>query len=348
MKQLVIIFLFLTTSAFGQDTIFFDSNWKESNKLHSKFYRIQKKENDKWLRIDYFSENNQIQMKGYYSSINPEIQIGYCEWFHSNGKLRHKGNYEDNNEVGEHLWYFDNGEIEALENYKLGKLDGAYKEYFKNGKISTETSFAGGLQNGYSKYYREDGSLHSEGIFKDGDKDGAWKFYDANGKLLGTTEFKTEYIFPEANLFMKLPNSKWSLSNKVEGKLTQYIFKRESVEDKKGREIIPAIMVYIEDASNYKQDIVLYSFGKQKTFIEKGIKIDKVTTWEGTDFKISIKNLVLYKCHYKEKEFDHILYMIHIITKENKGVQIYLDMTKDVADEYEPEFLKTINSLEEK
>jgi antitoxin component YwqK of YwqJK toxin-antitoxin module len=350
MKKLfqTLILCLLANSTFGQDTIYFDAKWKESNKLNSTFYRIQKKENDKWLRMDFFTENNQLQMKGYYSSINPDKEVGYFEWYFSNGKLKHKGDYEDGKAIGEHDWYSDNGKLDAIENYKSGKLDGVYKEYYKSGKLSLETLFSQGVQNGYTKYYREDGSLHSEGNFKDGDRNGVWKFYDENGKIISSNEFKTEYYFPEAKISMALPNSQWSLINKDSGKITSYVFKREEVEDDKGRKIIPAITLVIEDAGKYNQDAVLYSSWKEKPFIERGVKIDEIATWESKNYKISIKNLLLYKCHYTEKDFDHLFYMIHMISKENKGVQIYLDMTMDIAEKYEAEFLKTINSLEEK
>jgi antitoxin component YwqK of YwqJK toxin-antitoxin module len=345
--NLILVLCLFTNLTFGQDTTFFDAKWKETNKQNSKFYRIQTEEEGKWLRIDHFSENNQIQMKGYFSSINPDIRIGYFEWFHLNGKIKHTGSYSEDKPIGEHLWYFENGKIEAIENYSNGLFDGIYKEYYENGNPSSETKFINGIQNGLTRYFREDGSLESEGNTKDGDRNGEWKYFDENGNLLGTNEFKTEYFFDEAPIYLRLPNSNWYLANKEEGKTTGYIFKRESIIDSLDREIIPAIMVYFEDANDYNQDVVLYSLWKQKPFIQHGVKIGKIYTHENTEYKISIKNLVLYKCSYSEKGFDHIFYMIHMITKNNKGVQIYLDMTKEITSEFEKEFVKTIESLKE-
>ncbi len=77
------------------------------------------------------------------------------------------------------------------------------------------------------------------------------------------------------------------------------------------------------------------------------MKVDKIYTHENNEYKITINNLVLYKCSYSEKEFDHIFYMIHMITKNNKGVQVYLDMTKEITSEFEKEFVETIESLKE-
>jgi transcriptional antiterminator len=43
----------------------------------------------------------------------------------------------------------------------------------------------------------------------------------------------------------------------------------------------------------------------------------------------------------------HNLYMIHIINKDSKGIQIYLDMTKDIEKDYEQEFWTVIRSIRE-
>lgn len=342
--NLILLFI-LTFNAFGQDTTYFDSKWKETGAANSNFYRIEIKTENGFERTDFFASNNQIQMQGEYLSLNPEIKIGEFKWYHANGKLKHIGEYLDNKEIGTHKWYFDNGEIEALENYTMGKYDGEYKEFYKNGNPSSETSFSNGLQNGLTKYYREEGSLQSEGQFKNGDRDSVWKYYDEQGKLLGTNEFKTDYVIEEAAMLLKLPNSDWSLTDKIDGDLTQYYFKRTPITDKNGMEIIPAIMVFVEDASKYEQDVTLYSIWKRKSFMEKGIKIEETLIQDNENYPLTYKNAYFMKCSYSSNGLDHIFYMIHIINEENKGIQIYLDMTKDIAADYEFEFWTTIKSI---
>lgn len=343
----LIPFLILTINVVGQDTLYLDSKWKETTIDNAKFYRIELKTDRGFKRTDYFASNNQIQMNGDYLSLNPEIKTGEFKWFHENGKLKHIGEYSDNMEIGTHKWYFDNGELEAIENYSNGKLHGEYKEFNKNGKPSSETVFSNGLQNGLTKYYREDGSLHSEGQFKNGDRAGEWIYYDEQGNLLGTNEFNTDYVIEEANMFLKLPNSDWSLTEKIDGDLIQYYFKRTPITDKNGMEIIPAIMVFVEDASKYEQDVTLYSIWKRKPFMEKGIQIEETLIQDNENYPLTYKNAYFTKCSYTSNGLDHVFYMIHIINKENKGIQIYLDMTKDLVDDYESEFWKTIKSIKE-
>ena len=333
--------------SFGQDTIYFDSKWEKSDKINAKYYRIDKKVNDLWKSNDYYLETNKVQMFGEYSSLDPEIRNGVFEWYYPNGILEHKGSYKDNKKDGEHIWYYESGVVNVVETYKMDVLDGPYKVYHVNGKINVEAFYENGIQIGNTKLYRPDGTLHSEGLFKDGDREGIWKFYDDKGNLLGTNEFKRDYLIPRTNINFKLPNSFWGLAQKVDGEPSGFIFKRESIIDSEGRDVIPAIMIYSEDASQYYQDLLIYSFARQQTIIERGVIIDTIKTPNDKGYLLALKKSVMYKCHYTDNNIDHVLYMIHAITKDNIGVQIYMDMTKELADKYEIEFINSIKSITE-
>ncbi|TKG97447.1 toxin-antitoxin system YwqK family antitoxin [Puteibacter caeruleilacunae] len=340
----LILLSILTLNVLGQDTLYFDSKWKKTTADNAKFYRIELKTEIGFKRTDYFASNNQIQMCGEYISLNPEVRTGEFKWFHDNGKLKHIGAYTDNKEIGTHKWYFNNGGLEAIENYANGKLDGEYKEFNNNGKPSLETSFSNGLQNGLTKYYREDGSLHSKGQFKNGDKIGIWKYYNETGGIIGEEEYKTDYLIEEANMEIQFPSTKWQLASKTPGNMTGYIFKREEIIDKNGQKIIPAVMIYTEDASKY-QDIMVFSVDKQMPLRSKGVQINETLIHENDNYPIGYKKSILYKCSYRQGEFDHILYMAHIVTKNKIGVQILMDMTKGISNDYENEFVEILKTI---
>lgn len=65
---------------------------------------------------------------------------------------------------------------------------------------------------------------------------------------------------------------------------------------------------------------------KQKPLLTNEMKIDKILIHEDEDYPISYKNSYWNKCHYSQGDFDHILYMILIINKDKKGIQILMDM----------------------
>jgi hypothetical protein len=150
---------------------------------------------------------------------------------------------------------------------------------------------------------------------------------------------------------IKLPNSFWSLVDKVTSVRTRYLFRREPVIDSLGRAITPTIMIYIEDASQYKQDVTQFSIDKQTPIKDQGVETERMMTQKNDgNYPLSIKNSYIFKCHYTDgtsARLEHLLYMVYIITGENKGVQIYMDMTKSIAPDYEEEFISTIKSIKE-
>jgi len=339
--SLIISCLLIGCYCFSQDTTFFDSNWKKVSRVNASYFSILKKQDNKWQKTDYFAKTRQIQMRGTLSAINPEVKDGYFEWFFANGQLKHKGNYINGEETGQHFWYNQNGNIEAIENYVNGKFDGAVKEYYSNGVLKDKGVFSNGLQNGWAEYYREDGSLQSEGNFKNNNRDGIWKYYDEKGKILGADTIQTEYQLTKANLFFQLPNDEWHLA--VNEAPNHYIFKRKSVTDSQQREIIPAIMVYVTDAKKYDQNITKFSEDILKRFPD--LTIVATTKWGDQGFPLPYNNALFLSCKYSQNDVEHILYMIHIINSDNMGIQMYLDMTKDITEKYENEFWTTIKSI---
>jgi len=157
---------------------------------------------------------------------------------------------------------------------------------------------------------------------------------------------KYKFAITEGNLTLNMPNEKWQLSDSLKGNLVQYIFKRDEIIDCDGQEIVPAIMIYIDDASAYKKDIVSFALNKQQPIMQNNVKIDSIQIKdENAAYPLSMNNSIFYKCHYTSSSITHILYMIFIINKKDIGIQIYMDMTKSIADEYEKEFISVIRSI---
>jgi len=336
---------FLLTSCIccGQDTTFVDAKWNKTSRSNSLYFRIKKRQGQKWLVEDYYTKSRQLQMKGILSSLEPEIRDGYFEWYFENGQLKHKGSYINGKENGEHLWYQENGNLDANENYIDGKHEGVYEEYYPNGKLKDKSSFVNGLQTGWTEYYNEDGSKQSEGNFKKGNRDGIWKYYDKKGNLLGIDTVQIEYRLKKANMLLQLPNDEWHLA--VNEAPDHYIFKRHPVTDSKGRDIIPAIMVYVVDAKKFSQNVKSYSDDILKRFPD--LKIIETLKWGDKKYPLKYRNGLFLKAEYTQNDVGHILYLIHIINEKNIGIQIYLDMTSDIAAKYEPEFWTTIRSIKE-
>lgn len=92
--------IFLTiTVCLGQqtnDTLYFNSRWKECAKGEHTYYRLISKDSQGLFDLTDYWKNGQVQMAGKYSSLNPEIREGKFTWYYSNGKTRQIIKYDYN------------------------------------------------------------------------------------------------------------------------------------------------------------------------------------------------------------------------------------------------------------
>lgn len=152
-------------------------------------------------------------------------------------------------------------------------------------------------------------------------------------------------IIKEAGLTLTLPNSEWSLKKKVEDPATQYFFVRSKIQDDHGQSSTPNIYVVVEDASRYV-DVNQFSKEKQKEFNKFNLEIKETLTRKDKDYPLGDMDAIFIKSTV-ELGTNQVLYMIHLINKEKKGVQIYLYMDENRYEEYGSELWTTIKSIRE-
>ncbi len=126
MKNLLLIFLFLTTITIAQtDTTYFDKVWKKCEKLDAKFYRTIVKQGELYLVHDMYMKTNTPQMIAYSKMLEPELVYeGKQVKFSETGKKVSEGNYINDKKSG--IWTF----WEDYENDSLVidcNVDGTYK-----------------------------------------------------------------------------------------------------------------------------------------------------------------------------------------------------------------------------
>ena len=131
MRQLRILILLLIPIpySFGQsvDTVYLDSNWKETLKEKSVYYRvISEKSNGLYNCKDYWI-TGELQMDGNFSSLYPQTRQGEFKWYYKNGVIQQVINYIDNNSTGLIRTYDSNGNIDLEYIYKIDSLDNSMK-----------------------------------------------------------------------------------------------------------------------------------------------------------------------------------------------------------------------------
>ncbi|HEV3411142.1 MAG TPA: hypothetical protein VG101_01635 [Puia sp.] len=152
---------------------------------------------------------------------------------------------------------------------------------------------------------------------------------------------------PKTHIALQLPDSNWYASHETDTAKGIYFYKRNPVIDSEGRSIIPAIMVFVEDATRYDGDVITFAAAKLGQFSNRGIRIDQIMIHSTKDCPLKYKNGLLEICSYTDNNIDHRIYMIFLMDKEKHGFQIYLDMTKSIGKKYEDEFQDVIRSIKE-
>lgn len=228
MKILLFIFTLLTTfSVHAQnpvikDTIFLDNVWLETPYRSAATYfrgAWYNADDSTWLVLDYYIENNSIQMVGHYKKkIRPQNQIGEFKYYYKNGNLRALYFYKDGFVHGKSILYYENGKPEISRTFENGRLKDTVYSYYENGNTReikvvnsaynaedaalTETEFI------LLDYYHSDGThqvvngtgakieYYSNGLkkvtiqYQDGFPHGEWVQYDEKKKVISKMTFK--------------------------------------------------------------------------------------------------------------------------------------------------------------
>lgn len=150
--------------------------------------------------------NGQLECEGF---INGEVQVGNWTFYHENGKVFSKGQYDNNgNPIGIWTEYYDNGQIKyeaissqgnwfSLDSDNLEIINywtedriplivdgnGKLTTYFDNGNIQHISYWTSKLKNGTLQEFYENGQLNIERNYKDGIKEGFGKVFYNNGNL---------------------------------------------------------------------------------------------------------------------------------------------------------------------
>jgi len=177
------IFYLLSIPCFAQnDTIWFNSNWKETSKKDASFYRLKPtKRRDAYYVVDYFM-NGSKQMEGLSKYPGKEMYLGLITWYYENGNIFQIAHYENGIQNGNRKVYYENSKLKTDSNYLKGRLDGKWKAYYENGNIEETGSYENGQKENHWKTYYINGKLFESGKYVSDQKIDKWKtnYYDGS------------------------------------------------------------------------------------------------------------------------------------------------------------------------
>ncbi|MBS1503040.1 MAG: hypothetical protein JST32_13315 [Bacteroidetes bacterium] len=82
--------------------------------------------------------------------------------------------------------------------------------------------------------------------------------------------------------------------------------------------------------------------------IDNGVTTNRMLIQDDKDYPLTYRNAIFVDGKYTSRGIEHVIYLIYIIDKHDNGIQVYLDMTKEVAGVYGQEFWDVIHSIKEK
>lgn len=146
-RYLLLSILYIPTHFFAQNkTVYFDSDWKETQKSNAKYYRrlpLLKLGNMELIQ-DHYVKGDSPQMQGYFVTGDEKNKVGDVFWF-----------YQDQTDASGTSY------INKTAQKKL-------TYYFDDGKVWKTIQYGDSLKVGKTIEYKPDGSILGEAIYKDG------------------------------------------------------------------------------------------------------------------------------------------------------------------------------------
>ncbi len=148
----------------------------------------------------YDQEETQKKADYYVLESNPSILSGEYISYYQNGQISSKGQFRNNQTVGEWNYYFEGGGVKIKA--QLQNSERGYWIYFyENGTNRMEGRLINGQKVATWKFYYESGQKKSEGPFLKKEKHGNWVcFYETGEKKAeasyeqGTGKYKEFYV----------------------------------------------------------------------------------------------------------------------------------------------------------
>ncbi|HEY1031909.1 MAG TPA: energy transducer TonB [Flavipsychrobacter sp.] len=121
-----------------KDTTYFDMEWQRTTKEKAFYYRLPvEKEGNRYRMRDYYMSGT-LQMDGYSTSPDTEINVGYHVYYFENGNKKYEGAYVKGMKDGKWIYYYkDTAAIWYLTNYYQGMIVDRLEQYYPNGKIKS-------------------------------------------------------------------------------------------------------------------------------------------------------------------------------------------------------------------
>jgi hypothetical protein len=172
---------------------YYDYLWQPCESKYARFVAIINETDSGWVRKDYFTATNQVQMVGKFRDSACKIADGYFYFFYPDGKLLSFGKNVGNKKEGTWLSYHYNGMMSDSSTYSNHNLTGTSLRWYADGSIADSIEI------------KSDGTMISVGWFANGNlsyagmsnakgKQGKWKYYHDTGFLSAEERYENDLL----------------------------------------------------------------------------------------------------------------------------------------------------------
>ena len=108
----------------------------------------------------FLSSNDINAQNDYNKTDNLGRRQGKWVDYHENGQVRYRGQFKNNEPIGDFLYYSENGNLIAKNTYLKKSQESVSEMYSENGQVIAKGNYLNKKKNGEWKYFSEkDGSL---------------------------------------------------------------------------------------------------------------------------------------------------------------------------------------------
>jgi len=192
---------------------------------------------------------------------------GLWKKYHDNGMIRYKGNFKDDQPIGEFIYFYDTGKLQVKMTH-FGAVSYA-NVYYETGELKAAGKYENQLKDSVWSYYSTDGFKMADEFYINGKREGSWKVYYSNAQVTEEKEYTNDFengIWKQYFIDGKEKLAATYVNGELEGRATYY--------DSNGKKVVSG--TFIRGARDgfwtfYEQDGTTV---RKKEEYKNGVRVD--------------------------------------------------------------------------
>jgi antitoxin component YwqK of YwqJK toxin-antitoxin module len=147
--------------------------------------------------VTYYHDNEQQVLKETFqvSATDPSVLDGTYVAYYTNGTVKTRGQYTDNQATGRWEYFYENGQPKMRGPLRNNRNAGYWEYFFENGQLQMAGAVYDSTRQGAWQFYYESGQPKQEGSFEAGQRTGVWQEYYEGGALKSQSMHRQDTVY---------------------------------------------------------------------------------------------------------------------------------------------------------